>query len=93
PLDDLLAARRLELKRSDGLAAVDIADVVRAAAREVCDWLGEAALHDSLEAIDPVYCQQLQAVMGGGEESDMLAALEAMHVQGEGASGPAPGQG
>lgn len=73
--------RRLQLAISDPITQVDVAETVRAAAQRVAGLHGEAALLAALEALDPSFPDQLRAVMQGGEEKDMLAALEAMHLQ------------
>lgn len=44
-------------------------------------WHGEEALLAALRAVDGAYPDQLRAVLQGGEESEMLAALEAMNLQ------------
>lgn len=78
---DQLVLRRLQLAASRSIAHVDVAETVRATAQRIAGWHGEAALLDVLRALDPSFPDQLRAVLQGGEEKDMLAALEAMHLQ------------
>lgn len=60
---------------------MDAAETVRAAARQAVAWLGERAVLTALESLDPSLPDQLAAVARGGEEREMLAALEAMSLQ------------
>lgn len=43
-------------------------------------WQGEEPLMAALADVDPVYRKQLEAVLQGGEEAEMLAAMQAMHL-------------
>ncbi|KAL6783825.1 hypothetical protein ACKKBG_A03665 [Auxenochlorella protothecoides x Auxenochlorella symbiontica] len=79
--EDQLTLRRLSVATSHAIAEVDVAETVRAAAQKVAAWHGEEALLAALRAVDGAYPDQLRAVLQGGEESEMLAALEAMNLQ------------
>ena len=80
---DQLLLRRVLMAREDALRGVDAMGAVRAAAGHVAGWQGQSVLLASLDAIDPMFRDQMAKLLAGQlTESETDAAVESMmHAQ------------
>lgn len=76
---DQVMLRRLMAARSDPLRTVDATDAVRAAAGHVTAWAGTERILAAIAAVDPMYREQLAALLAGQlPDAVEEAAIESM---------------